>query len=432
MRALRHRLYPLLPLLDAHSPPNTATTTTATTTTQAGGVAAVARAYPKLDFAKSPLPTVVAEPGGRATHNLMSFHFLPSNLYALRMNPEASFWARAVKDGKLLSASNEPTNVTLDAPAVYGMPSYAPYREARVADAYVPFDVRGCLVGQPLTTSVCYCSYSFKDSQLNTGARNVLLFNSIGVERVINSAADPAVIGHDVTYRPCPANGPIVLDLDGVSDSVLVKGPRGVLRFHGVTFRGGRTQHSRAWPQSAMLLPTFAPVAGGKVEVVNSTIEVDDVGAEAAALRALPKGHRPQFAGAPPTPGASAPFRVRFWRVDQNWWLESLGANETFCRTPRCLEASTWFLTTDPTTVALSGGRQAPTGPSSSWGFANVLVRQLPANTECYHGPVTTLVSGGMVVVLSSFGCCCCCWTLFWTLPLLNRPHTQHQQSPTA
>lgn len=48
---------------------------------------------------------------------------------------------------------------------------------------------------------------SLQDSTLNQHAKKVLIFNSIGIERVINTFTDPSVVTHDITYRPCPKNG---------------------------------------------------------------------------------------------------------------------------------------------------------------------------------------------------------------------------------
>lgn len=128
-----------------------------------GGVGAVARAYPRLDFKRGPMPTIVAEGGGRTVHSLMSYHFLPAELYVHRMAPSDGWWARAAKEGKLLTPSNEPaTRPSVTEPNVYGLPSFAPFPEAKVADAFVPFDPRGCLLDRPITTTVAYCSYTLK------------------------------------------------------------------------------------------------------------------------------------------------------------------------------------------------------------------------------------------------------------------------------
>lgn len=56
------------------------------------------------------------------------------------------------------------------------------------------------------------------------------------------------------------------------------------------------TKTPRDWPQSALLLPTFVPVDGGSVILMNSTVEVKSAGAEAATLNALGR-LGPQYGG---------------------------------------------------------------------------------------------------------------------------------------
>lgn len=63
----------------------------------------------------------------------------------------------------------------------------------------------------------------------------------------LSSSRAPALTHYTITkaHNTRTRAGPITLDLDGVSDSVLVKGPGAVMRFIGLNFRGARKTHSK-------------------------------------------------------------------------------------------------------------------------------------------------------------------------------------------
>ena len=67
-----------------------------------------------------------------------------------------------------------------------------------------------------------HCSpYTFKDSLKNPWVDTVLVFHDVGLDRLVNSYRDPALVDRAVTYVSCP-NTRHVMDLDNITNSVVV------------------------------------------------------------------------------------------------------------------------------------------------------------------------------------------------------------------
>lgn len=73
-----------------------------------------------------------------------------------------------------------------------------------------------------LVPTVPPCSpYTFKDSLKNPWVDTVLVFHDIGLDRLVNSYRNPALVDRAVTYVSCP-NTRHVMDLDNITNSVVV------------------------------------------------------------------------------------------------------------------------------------------------------------------------------------------------------------------
>jgi hypothetical protein len=69
---------------------------------------------------------------------------------------------------------------------------------------------------------LCTCSpYTLKDSLKNPWVDTVMVFHNIGLDRLVNSYRNPAVVDRSVTYVSCP-NTRHTIDLDNITHSVLV------------------------------------------------------------------------------------------------------------------------------------------------------------------------------------------------------------------
>lgn len=80
-----------------------------------------------------------------------------------------------------------------------------------------------CFIRQHITPAALLpCSpYTFKDSLRNPNVDTVLVFHDIGLDRLVNSYRNPAVVNRSVLYRSCP-NTRHIMDLDNITNSVLV------------------------------------------------------------------------------------------------------------------------------------------------------------------------------------------------------------------
>jgi hypothetical protein len=63
--------------------------------------------------------------------------------------------------------------------------------------------------------------YTFKDSLKNPWVDTVVVFHDIGLDRLVNSYRNPAVVDRPVTYVSCPGTRH-TMDLDNITSSVLV------------------------------------------------------------------------------------------------------------------------------------------------------------------------------------------------------------------
>lgn len=84
--------------------------------------------------------------------------------------------------------------------------------------------------------SALHCSpYTFKDSLRNPWVDTVLVFHDIGLDRLVNSYRNPALVDRVVTYVSCPKTRH-VMDLDNITNSVLVTAG-GSLTFQNLIFQ---------------------------------------------------------------------------------------------------------------------------------------------------------------------------------------------------
>lgn len=89
----------------------------------------------------------------------------------------------------------------------------------------------------------CLCSpYTFKDSLKNPWVDTVVVFHDIGLDRLVNSYRNPAVVDRVVTYVSCP-NTRHTMDLDNITSSVVVTAG-GSLTFQNLAIQVRLQQHS--------------------------------------------------------------------------------------------------------------------------------------------------------------------------------------------
>lgn len=76
-------------------------------------------------------------------------------------------------------------------------------------------------VSRPFRPLLCRSPYTFKDSLKNPWVDTVVVFHDVGLDRLVNSYRNPAVVDRPVTYVSCPGTRHI-MDLDNITNSVLV------------------------------------------------------------------------------------------------------------------------------------------------------------------------------------------------------------------
>jgi hypothetical protein len=164
---------------------------------------AAAAALPaQLDYTSSPVPFIVSRHGGQATYNLVVMHWTRPMLWVLQR--PGTFWHAAREQGGI-RVVGPPGPVLLDKPGLYTIKSFASDRgTATITDCYMPFDVDGCLTDQPFSTTLIYCPYTFKDSLRNPWVERVVVFHDVGLDRLVNSYRNPALVNRTVLYESCP------------------------------------------------------------------------------------------------------------------------------------------------------------------------------------------------------------------------------------
>eukprot|EP00878_Enallax_costatus_P007009 GHUV01007345.1.p1 GENE.GHUV01007345.1~~GHUV01007345.1.p1 ORF type:complete len:1094 (+),score=299.39 GHUV01007345.1:294-3575(+) len=276
-----------------------------------------------LDFSKTPIPYVQST-GGQVTYNLVVMHWTP-DMFWVFSTPNTYWPQAAVSD---IWSVGVKRHLQFETPQVYNVKNFALDGTATIADCYMPVDVHGCLTDQPFDTTLIYCPYSFKDSLKNPWVDNVVVFHDIGLDRLVNSYRNPAVVNRTVQYTSCPGTMH-TMDLDNITNSVVVTAG-GSLTFNKMVLQGSKSQDKKDWPSHIpLLLSTFKPVGSGTVILRDSAVRVLNMDALIDALDDLPRGLtaavespnlQPTYEGPAPTVGASN-FTIKRWQLQQQRWL---------------------------------------------------------------------------------------------------------------
>ncbi|KXZ54295.1 hypothetical protein GPECTOR_5g381 [Gonium pectorale] len=284
-----------------------------------------------------PVPALLSS-GGNITIRLSVMHFLPSHMWVFSAPPAQSFWAREYFNAMGATSSGAPLSFNI--PDLYLLKYNSP--QYSISITYAPVDLRSCYAtDEAEDTALVYCLYTLADALRSPLIRRIRVFHHVGFDRIVYNRQNPLCITQPKFITACPGANP-VLNTDNILYGVSVRAP---VEFTQLRFRGLLATNYTRWPPALPMLLSALDVDGqGSVRIADSTIEVPDLAATVAGLRALPGG---SGSGAAATTTATAELDLQP-RVDA-WPTESQ-------------------LTAPPATAAPVKGGGSAVGPSAETG----------------------------------------------------------------